>query len=115
MKLFLFLVGVSATLFSCHSYVMHPQIPTQIDTITVVYIGNSGYTLSRAQRVIGQTPKITDSSNKKWDWVNDTTYVVEVPVNPLDTLKDILGHPRYDSLTHRPILRQAFSIRISPP
>lgn len=85
------------------------------DTVVVAYATGGSYYLTRAERSYSKIPKITDSSSKKWDWIIDTVYMVEVPVTPLDTLRDSLKHPRFDPASHLPILRKSFNTPVHSP
>ena len=84
------------------------------DTIVVAYAYNATYNLARALRTISKVPKITDSAAKTWDWAIDTSYIVEIPATPLDTLRDSLHNPRFDA-NHLPLLRKSFSTTIHTP
>lgn len=87
---------------------------SRTDTIAVAYVQNGVYNFARAARIISRQPKITDSSSKKWDWAIDTSYVVEVPIIPLDTLRDSLHRPRFDA-NHIPILHKSFTAVVHTP
>jgi len=85
------------------------------DTIAVAYVMPDGYHLDRALRTIAIGPKITDCVNRKWDFLPDTSYMIEQIVTPIDTLRDSLRRPKTDAKTGQVLLRKAFSLPVHSP
>lgn len=118
MKQFFSIALLLALFSSCSqnhkSKIVNTDLPKS-DTVVVAYATGGSYYLTRAVQSYSKIPKITDSSSKKWDWIIDTVYMMELPVIPRDTLRDSLKHPRFDPASHLPLLRTSFSTPVHSP